>query len=477
MTTADPNKQVPLVVDIDGTLLNSDVLYESIFAAIAADARHAFGGVKALIKGKARLKSYFASAITMDYAILPYNGNVLVLLQEAKAAGRQIFLASACNRIHAERIADYLGCVDGVFASDESVNLSGIQKAERLLAAFGSKGFDYLGDSRADLPVWREARKAYVVDTGGERSRWLRRSGIVATTIGGPRATVKAWLYSLRIHQYAKNVLIFVPSATAHAFNIHQIVMALLAFADFCLCASSVYLLNDLIDLASDRRHPNKRGRGCASGLISIPHATLAVPLLLIPALACSLLVSLKFLAVLLIYLVLTLGYSLFLKRKMLVDVLALALLYTIRVIAGGVAIRVHLSEWLLAFSLFMFTCLALVKRYVELTTLLDKRLSDPTNRNYRLNDIPIIGALAATSGMNAVTVFALYISSDAVKDLYRRPEVLWLACPLLVYWIARIILLAGRRMVHDDPVVFALRDRNSLVAGALMIAILFAAA
>lgn len=475
MTLAVPNSQLPLVVDIDGTLLNSDVLYESFFAAVAADARHIFGAL-ALTKGKARLKSYFASASTMDYAILPYNGDVLALVQKAKAEGRQVFLASACNCIHAERIADHLGYIDGVFASDESVNLSGILKAELLLTAFGSKGFDYIGDSRADLPVWREAHEAYVV-TGGERPRWLRRSGIDATIIEGPKATVKTWLKALRIHQYAKNVLIFVPSATAHAFNLHQIVMMVFAFIAFCLCASSVYLFNDLMDLDSDRRHPNKRRRGCASGLIPISHATLAVPLLLIPALACSLLVSLKFLAMLLAYLALTLSYSLFLKRKLLVDVIALAMLYTIRVIAGGVAIGVPLTEWLLAFSIFMFTCLALVKRYIELTTLLDRRLADPTNRNYRLTDAPIIGALAAASGMNTIIILALYISSDAVKELYRHPEVLWLACPLLMYWIARIIVLAERRMVNDDPVVFALRDRISHIAGVLMIAILLAAA
>lgn len=476
MTLAVPNKQPPLVVDIDGTLLNSDILYESFFSAVATDARHAFGGFTALKKGKARLKSYFASASTVDYASLPYNVGVLTLVQEAKAEGRQVFLASACNHIHAERIAGHLGCIDGVFASDESVNLSGIRKAERLLRAFGPKGFDYIGDSRADLPVWREARKAFVVDIGGERLRWLRRSGINATPIQGPKASVKTWLKALRIHQYAKNLLIFVPCVTAHAFNFQQVVMALLAFAAFCFCASSVYLLNDLIDLASDRRHPTKRRRACASGLISIPHATLAVPLLLIPGLACSLLVSLKLSAVLVAYLALTLGYSLIFKRKLLVDVVALAMLYTIRVIAGGVAIGVPLSEWLLAFSMFIFTCLALVKRYIELTTRLDRRLADPSNRNYRLTEVPIIGALAAASGFNAITIFALYISSDNVKELYRHPEVLWLACPVLMYWIGRIIVLAERRIVDDDPVVFALRDRISHVAAALIIAILFAA-
>ena len=297
---------------------------------------------------------------------------------------------------------------------------------------------------------------------------------MVATT--GVRAGLRTWLRALRVHQYVKNSLILVPLVTSHQFNYAAIASALIAFVAFSLCASAVYLLNDLFDIEADRQHPTKKRRPLASGAISPWHAKVAIPLLLAMGFACAAMVSMKFSLVLLGYLILTTAYSISLKRKMLVDVIVLAMLYTSRVIAGAVAIEVALSAWLLAFSMFMFLSLSLMKRYSELALRIDHNLSDPSNRNYKLGDLVIVGCLAVSTGFNAVTILALYISSPAVQQLYAHPEILWLICPVLTYWIGRVMILAHRRMMDDDPIVFAINDRISRIAGALTIGLVLLA-
>jgi 4-hydroxybenzoate polyprenyltransferase len=295
-----------------------------------------------------------------------------------------------------------------------------------------------------------------------------RETAKVSTAVS-QSAGFMVWLRQLRVHQYVKNSLVLVPVITAHHFTYTAISFAVIAFAAFSLCASAVYIVNDLVDIEADRQHPKKKLRPLASGAIKTLHAEIAVPVLLALAFAGAAVVSSKFCLALLAYLALTTAYSIWLKRKMLVDVVVLAMLYTIRVIAGAIAISVPLSAWLLAFSMFMFLSLALMKRYSELALRIDQNLSDPSNRNYKLGDLVIVGCLAVSSGFNAVTIFALYISSPAVQELYARPEVLWLVCPVLTYWIGRAMILAHRRMMDDDPIVFAIKDPVSRIAGALI--------
>jgi 4-hydroxybenzoate polyprenyltransferase len=280
----------------------------------------------------------------------------------------------------------------------------------------------------------------------------------------------------LRVHQWAKNGLVFVPLVTAQRFDLLALREALGAFFAFSLAASAMYVLNDLVDLDADRKHPTKKRRPLAAGTVSITMAVLIIPALLVIGFIAAMAIGSSLAAVLLAYLLLTTAYTFVLKRKMLVDIIALASLYTIRVIGGAVAISVPMSEWLLGFSMFIFTALALVKRYIELVARIDKDLSDPTNRNYRKSDLDIVGALAAAAGFNAVTIFALYISSDAVRPLYRHAEALWLICPILMYWLGRALLMAHRRLMDDDPIVFALRDWNSYVALGLIGLILLGA-
>jgi 4-hydroxybenzoate polyprenyltransferase/phosphoserine phosphatase len=466
----------PLIVDLDGTLVKTDLLIESYFSAATGSLWHHITVLGTLLRGKAQLKAYLASSSTVDYGLLPYDEAVLALISRARAEGRRVYLATASNQRHAEGVAAHLGLFDGVFSSDAKTNLSGKKKARLLVETFGARCFDYAGNGPADMAVWEEARKAYVANSSPGLARKVDRLGIPVEHLERRTPVLRAWLKALRVHQYAKNVLVFVPVLTAHAYSPHFLLKALLAFVAFCLCASSVYILNDLLDLDADRQHPGKRKRAFASGEIPILHGIIAAPLLLLLAFSCAFLTSLPFAGALAGYFALTLAYSLTLKRKLLLDVVILALLYTIRVIAGAVALPVMVSEWLLAFSMFIFTALALVKRYVELSLRLDKELPDPANRNYQLADLPIVGALAAASGFNAVTIFALYISSPAVSTLYRHPERLWLICPILLYWIGRTILLAHRRLLDDDPILFALRDPVSRLAGVLTLAIVLLA-
>ncbi|GJD33035.1 Protoheme IX farnesyltransferase [Methylobacterium adhaesivum] len=461
---------LPLVVDLDGTLIRSDLLIESFFAEIGGSPLAALALARAVPRGKAAIKHHLGTA-ALDVAKLPYDAAVLDVIAAARAEGRPVYLASASNAVLVEKVARHLGLFDGWFASDASVNLSGTAKADRLVATFGAGGFDYIGNHADDLPVWAKANRAVAVRLASAARRALvalaPEAVFLPETGQDLAARVRAWAKLLRVHQYAKNALVFVPLLMAHRFDGAAFLAAFLAFVAFSLCASSVYLINDLIDLEADRAHPTKRNRPLANGRVPLVEAMLAAPLLFVAALGVSLAVSAAFCGVLLAYFALTTAYSFSLKRKMLVDVVTLAALYTIRVVGGGVAVGAVLSDWLLAFSLFMFMSLALIKRYTELTSRLDRGLPSPTNRNYELSDLPIVASLAAAAGYNAVVVLALYLSSDAVTQLYSRPKLLWCVGPVILYWISRALLMAHRRMMHDDPIVFALRDRVSLVTAA----------
>jgi 4-hydroxybenzoate polyprenyltransferase len=469
-------QKTPLVVDLDGALLRSDLSVESAFAYLGRGPVRFCKLVEALVHGKAALKSYIAATTVIDASHLPYDEEVLNLVQNAAASGRPIFISSASNERYVQAVGRHLGLFNGCFASSDAENLSGATKARRLVEAFGEGGFDYLGNAAADYPVWTVARRRMVA-----RASSRVRAKLVAldaeTTFLAPAVGKKAiWLRLLRTHQWAKNMLVLVPLVTAQRFDLSAFGGAVLAFFAFSLAASGIYIVNDLVDLDADRNHPSKRHRPLAEGTISVRHAVLVAPMLIAVALILAVLVTPEFSLVLLAYLALTTAYTFILKRKMMIDVVSLAVLYTLRVVGGAAAIAVPVSEWLIGFSIFIFTSLALIKRYTELAVRLDADLPDPTNRNYRKSDLSNIAALAAAAAFNSVTVFAIYISSETVHRLYHHPAVLWLICPILMYWLGRILMLAHRRAIDDDPIVFALRDRNSLVAFGLIAAILVGA-
>ena len=461
-----------LCVDLDGTLLRSDLLYESLLALLAQNPLYIFLLPLWLLRGKAALKSEIASRVNLSVEHLPYDDRVLELLRTTEQRPR--VLCSASDQRLVDAIAHHLDVFEEVMASDGTRNLAGDHKAEALNACFGAGQYDYVGNANVDLKVWKHASGAYVVNAGarlataaGQRTQihahWKAHGG-------GPRT----WIKALRIYQWAKNLLVLIPLLTAHRlFELHSVIDAFLAFIAFGLCASGVYLLNDLLDLAPDRQHARKRKRPFAAGDLPLIHGLLAAPALTILGFGLAFWTSPAFALVLAIYYVMTLGYSFVLKRIVMIDVVMLAGLYTVRIIGGAVAINTELSFWLLTFSMFIFLSLALLKRYTELGAMMNSGKQKVVGRGYDVADLSLIQSLGAASGYIGILVFALYINSPDSLELYHNPRVLWLLCPVLLYWISRVWIIAHRGQMHDDPIVFAARDGVSRVVALISIIII----
>ncbi|MFJ4142968.1 UbiA family prenyltransferase [Pseudomonas sp. NPDC089734] len=470
----------PLVVDLDGTLLRSDLLFETAMAFMRNHPLRLFRLFIWLFRGKAAVKQGLAMATHIDVARLPYDPAVIQYITNERTAGRLIILATAAHDSLARRIAQHLQLFDLVWASDGQLNFSAHRKRDVLVGHYGEGGFDYIGNSRDDVCIWKASRRAIVVNPeAGVESR-AQHLGNVEQVIHSNTTTLKDWRKALRLHQWMKNLLILVPLLAAHQLQQPvQWLNGLLAFVCFGLCASSVYVLNDLLDLADDRHHKTKCLRPFASGRLSIKSGLLVIPALLLTAFGLSIwLLPWQFAAVLAAYYALTLAYSLRLKRFMVVDVIVLAMLYTARILAGAAAFSLPLTFWILAFSMFLFLSLALVKRYAELREIQGRESrTSPRGRGYYPDDLDMIASLGASSGHLAVMVLALYIHEGATVVLYQRPHVIWLACPLLLFWITRVWMLTHRGQMHDDPVVFAIRDRISQGVGLLFLLVFWAAA
>lgn len=476
MDPLDP-RSIPLIVDLDGTLIRSDLTIETLFAELGRRPTAVLGLLRLLFVGRAAFKHCLAQKASVDFAALPYDKTVLAIIGRARAEGRRVYLASASSETLVAGVARHVGIFDGWFGSSATLNLKGAAKADVLVKTFGAQHFDYLGNSGADLRVWEQARTSITIRATIAVKRSLPAVSNQVEHLDAPHETPADWIKLLRAHQWIKNVLVLIPLLAAHRFDATAFSKALLAFLAFSLCASSVYILNDLVDLQADRAHPTKSARPFATGAIPLAPGLFVAPILWLASFAVAAFTSLPFTLVLLTYFVLTTLYSFALKRKMLVDVFTLASLYTMRIIGGAVAVGVVLSNWLLAFSMFLFIGLALIKRYIELTTLAQGNLPNPANRNYHINDLAVIAALAAAAGYSAVMILALYINSDAVVPLYRHAGLLWFTCPLILFWFSRALLLAHRGAMHDDPIIFAAKDRVSLLTGFLVATLLLLAA
>lgn len=460
---------LPLVVDLDGTLVRGDLLAEEVVLGLKHSPLSAFEMLFWLRKGRAYFKSRVAERMTLDSDGLPYRRVVLEYLQTERAAGRPLVLATAADERVARQVADRLGLFDTVLASDGEANLAGEQKRQRLVSAFGEKGFDYVGNSARDLAVWRSARHAVLVDPSARLHRRAEGVAQVKRVLDDDPTTLLDYMRALRLHQWLKNLLVFVPVVAAHRLGEAPLLAeASMAFLAFSLCASSVYLFNDLMDMEADRHHPRKRARPLASGKVPVMVAPALILALLTAALGISLTLPRLFLGVLGAYLALNVAYSLWLKPIPILDVLILAGLYTLRIIAGSAAINVWPSSWLLAFSMFLFLSLALVKRYGELMAMRAVDGAKAKARGYRLDDAELLAALGGGAGYLAVLVLALYIEG-AARAFYSRPQLIWVLCVLLLYWISHLWLMAHRKQMHDDPLVFAVRDRTSQLLLALM--------
>jgi 4-hydroxybenzoate polyprenyltransferase/phosphoserine phosphatase len=463
---------VPLIVDVDGTLLKTDLLLETFLALLSRKPWRAILALRELRDGKAAFKACLAGEAEIDIALMPVRDEVITFLRGEKARGRKIYLASAADGQLVAALSEHLGLFDGVLGSDGKVNLAGAAKAKALCARFGEAKFDYVGDSRADLKVWSTCNVAIVA---GGRGAWRssitgRQPGVVE--IIGARPRIRDYVSALRPHQWLKNMLVFVPAVAGHMLTTTWF-GSVMAFASFCLCASAVYIVNDLLDLRADRQHPRKQKRPFASGRVPIIHGAIMAPVLLVAAFSLTLFLPKVFAVVLGGYLLLTTLYSFWLKRKVLVDVVTLACLYAARVIGGSVATGVLISQWLEAFSIFLFLSLALVKRSGELVDRVSSGRGE-SGRGYRLTDLPVIESMAAASGYLSALVMALYLNSEAVVQLYTKPHRLLLICVALLFWTSRMLMKAHRGQMDDDPIVFAAKDRVSLGVAVLCLGFVY---
>jgi 4-hydroxybenzoate polyprenyltransferase len=464
---ANPVDAVPLCMDLDGTLLKTDLLFESLLVLLARNPFYLFLLPLWLLSGKAHLKREIARRAPVDASTLPYDARALQLLEETTARPRVLCTASDIGL--AQAVADHLGLFELVIASDGEHNVSGRRKAELLCERFGARGFDYAGNERVDLHVWRQARRAWVLNAPESLARAAATVTDVAGYLPGHGTGPRVWLKALRLHQWLKNLLVFLPLLAAHRFlDPVSLLKSSLAFLAFGLCASGVYVLNDLLDLESDRAHRRKRLRPFAAGRLPLAQGLVVAPLLMLLGFVFAFACNPWFAGVLAVYLGATFAYSLRLKRVVMLDVVVLAGLYTTRIIGGAVAIASGLSFWLLAFSMFLFFSLALLKRYVELADLLANGGGRASGRGYGVDDVPLLQSLGGASGYIAVMVLALYINSPESLALYTHPQMLWLLCPVLLYWVSRIWVVAHRGGMNDDPVIFAVTDRVSQLAIAL---------
>jgi len=459
----------PLVVDLDGTLIHTDMLHETTVRAVRNAPQVLLMLPAWLARGKAHLKQQLAARATVDVSALPFNMPLLEALRQEKARGRTLVLCTASDRSLADQVAAHLGLFDEVMASDGSRNLAGQNKALALSERFGSAGFDYAGNSSADIDVWQEAGAAWVVNASDSVAGRARSMGRVDPELSSEPIGVRTVIKALRAHQWLKNLLLFMPLLAAHRLTgLGDWTALFLAFVSFSLCASSVYIANDLIDLDSDRVHPRKRLRPFAAGRLSILHGVGMAPVLLLLSALVGTQVSAAFLGWLAVYFLVTCAYSMGLKRLIVVDCLTLALLYTLRIVAGAAAVGLEMSFWLLAFSVFLFLSLAFVKRYAELEVQILKGKKKAHGRGYYTTDAPLVQGMGLSAGYAAAMVLALYLNSEAVTRLYRTPEVIWGAVPVLLFWVNWMWVQAHRGEMQDAPLWFAVKDRAAIVAGAV---------
>lgn len=465
-----------LVVDLDGTLLRSDMLFECLWSALGRNGWAALGAVAHLAEGRAALKRALVELSDVDVTTLPYDAEVQARVAAWRADGGRTILATASDQVLADRVGAHLGIFDEIHGSDGTRNLKGAEKATFLRERF-PEGFAYMGDSAADLAVWEHANNAISVGASPK---------VVAALNGGtvppehlvrdesPRALLKA----MRPQQWLKNLLVAVPLIADPGHGVGALLPIIAAFLALSFAASAGYLINDLLDLSDDRAHPRKRTRPFAAGTLSPEIGTMAIPVLLALSFVIALFVSPALLGAVSLYFVATVAYSVKLKQHTLIDICILAFLFTLRIIAGGVAIESGLSVWILAFSMFIFYALAAVKRLAELT---DSETAgrEASRRGYIAEDRRIISQMAITSGYLAVLVLALYVDEPTTQAKFGTPWLLWGVCPLLIFWISRMVLRADRGEMHDDPMIFAVTNPTSrlvilfcglLVAGAMFI-------
>lgn len=471
---AQEGSRRPLCVDLDGTLVKSDTLWDSLMLLARTRPAEALRVPLWAMQGKAALKAAVTSRVSLDVRHLPYNRSVVEFLEAERGDGRSLYLATGADGELARRIAEHLGLFAGVLASDGRTNLTAGRKLDTLRETFGEEGYDYIGNAWPDLPLLQHAGTAMTANpVTALRSRLRSRGIAVQREFEDRTPRSRAFLKAIRLHQWAKNILIFLPFLLAHTLRPHKFLFAALAFVSFSLCASATYIINDLLDMEADRHHPRKRLRPFAAGDLPVTAGLLISGLFLAGSLSiAAAALPGSFLIWVLLYLITTLSYSLYLKRVVLVDVILLSGLYTLRLLAGAAATHVPISPWLAAFSLFLFLSLAMVKRFSELQNIRARGQTLANGRGYLLGDIEQLRSFGTASAYASVVVFSFYIGAHEVVRLYHHPGRLWLITPLMILWLSRVWLLASRGELDEDPVIFAVTDRLSLLIGTAVAAI-----
>ncbi len=467
--------RTPICVDLDGTLVKTDVLIESIFSIFSS-----IHGVSRLPKlftlSRADFKQRVSKFVDLRADLLPFNTELITFLRQQKQSGHPIILVTAADRQMAEAVAKHLDLFDEIIASDGVRNLKGAVKSQELVRRFGSKGFDYVGNDRADLAVWREANGIVIVNASRAVLREARKLGNVLAEFSNQPPVLLPALRAMRPYQWVKNFLVFVPLLASRSFgDLFGLLGALCIFASFCLTASGIYLVNDLLDLTADRHHPNKRNRPFASGALPVSLGVWLAGLLIAIGIGLALIVNSVVFVV--AYAAVSLSYSFLFKQYPLLDVFILAGLYTVRILAGGVASHHITTLWLLAFSGFTFLSLAFVKRAGELSN----PKSPPSDRasarrGYSSEDRPVLLMFGIASAFASSVVLALFVSSTAAEQQYQSFEILWVLVPLVLFWQCRLWLSTARGNMHDDPILFAFRDWVSWMVFGGMVAIMILA-
>lgn len=464
----------PLFVDLDGTLIRTDMLHETLLQLVKRSPQDLLRIPFWLLRGRAFMKSKLAERAQPRIDLLPTSAKFLEFLRAERAAGRKLYLATASNELHARAVADHLGIFDGVIASDARENLKGAIKAERCLQL--ASLFAYAGNESADFEIFAVADESHLVNPTRSALRRTRRYP-VSRVWQNEAPMLKTWATALRIHQWTKNLLLFVPMLAAHEyFDVANIGRVALGFVAFSLLASATYVVNDLLDIEADRSHPRKRFRPLAAGALRIRDGVLAAAVLLPLALVLAVLLSPMFLACLAAYLLSTVAYSLYLKHYAVIDVIALAALYTLRIIAGAVLLDLEPSFWLLAFSMFTFFGLALVKRCAELKLMLAGERQRTSGREYSVGDYELMQVFGVNAAFLSVLILAFFIEDSLYSGVYEMPMLLWLTLPAFAYWFCRMWLKTNRMEMHDDPIVFAVKDKGSVATLAFIVAVTLAA-
>ena len=478
---AMPGERFASVWDLDGTLLSTDVFAESVMRIALRCPWRLFAMPWWLLKSRAYCKGRVAEVAAGLWNDWPVREVVLKRIIASREAGDMVVLATGAHERVATAVARHVGLFDAVLASTDTINLKGSRKLtaiQTLLEQSQCTGFSYAGDCCADLPIWAEADQRIAVAPAAGVLRALSVADRPFEVLESRGNLSSAMFKALRPHQWAKNLLLFVPLVAAHRFDLSTVINTCLAFAAFCMVASAVYVLNDLSDLESDRRHPIKHRRPFASGRVSITMGILLVGLLLVGGVTIAqVLLTPTFVAVLIGYFASNILYSAYLKRRPIIDVLMLALMYVLRIEAGGIAGPIPLSQWLLAFALFIFTSLALAKRYAELRRIQESGGDVAAGRGYVVADCELLLAGGMASGYVAVLVLVLYMNSEQMRAVYGESRLLWVLCPLIMYWITRVWLIARRGGLNEDPLIFAFKDKASLAISVACAAVVAVAA